>query len=153
MSEAPSSSSPAASATVSAASGAGAWGVGKILPMVMAFSLVGSVVFIPAFEGPVWKVPSGARKPLLAGAALLAGQAIFITLVIGMFTDTPRINVVYNARGLWSVIAVWLIGHWFGNREMHASRGVFLWRTAGATLMLAAIVVAIVGPFAPVLGW
>jgi drug/metabolite transporter (DMT)-like permease len=131
----------------------GLWGVGKLLPAVMAFSLVGSLAFIPAFEGPLRTIPRPARKPLLAGAMLLAAQAIFITLVIGLFNDTPRINVVYNARGLWSVIAVWLIGHWFSNREMHGSNGVFGWRVAGAILMLAAILVAILRPIERTWGW
>lgn len=131
----------------------GNWGIGRLLPTIMGFSLLGSFVFIPAFEGRLTAVPRAARWPLIAGAAFLAGQAVLITSVIGMFTDTPRINVVYNARGLWSVIAVWLIGHWFANREMHASREVFFWRVSGAILMLAAILIAILRPMERAWGW
>ena len=68
---------------------------------------------------------------------------------IGLFTDTPRINVVYNARGLWSVLAVWLVGHWWGNTERHAGRAAFLWRMAGAALLLGAIVIAVTHPITP----
>ena len=50
-----------------------------------------------------------------------------------------RANVIYSSRGLWSVVAVWAVGHWFGNREQHLGASVLRWRLAGAVLMMAAI--------------
>jgi hypothetical protein len=44
------------------------------------------------------------------------------------------------------VLAVWLVGHWWGNTERHAGRVALAWRLAGAALLLAAIVVAVVQP-------
>jgi hypothetical protein len=122
------------------------WGAGRLLATTMAFSAAASIAFVPLFEGRLRDVPRAAVGPLLAGAFLLAFQAMFITLAVGWFADTPRINVVYNARGLWSVLAVWLVGHWFGNRELTAGGGVLRWRVAGAGLLLAAILVAILQP-------
>jgi len=52
--------------------------------------------------------------------------------------------VVYSARGLWSVVAVWVLGPWFGNRERDRGAAVFRARLAGAALLLGAIVLAIV---------
>jgi hypothetical protein len=90
-------------------------------------------------RGPVW-------RPLLLGSVLIGVQALLLTRTLGLYPDTTRINVVYNSRGLWSVAAVWLVGHWWGNTERHAGRAVLLWRLAGAALLLGAIVVAVAQP-------
>jgi hypothetical protein len=71
---------------------------------------------------------------------------VSLVATLGLFPDTTRINVVYNSRGLWSVVAVWLVGHWWGNTERDAGRAALLWRFAGAALMLAAIVIAVTHP-------
>jgi hypothetical protein len=73
-------------------------------------------------------------------------QAVSLVATLGLYPDTTRINVVYNSRGLWSVLAVWLVGHWWGNTERHAGRAALLWRLAGAGLMLGAIAVAVAHP-------
>ena len=122
------------------------WGAGRLLAYTMGLSAAASLALVPLFEGRLRDVPRPAVRPLLAGAFLLAVQAVFITLAVGLYADTPRINVVYNARGLWSVLAVWLVGHWFGNAELRAGGIVLRWRAAGAALLLAAILVAILQP-------
>ena len=127
---------------------AGAWGVARLLPTVMALAAVMSLALVPAFEGPLRQLPRPARGPLLLGAALLGLQAVLLVRTLGLYPDTTRINVVYNSRGLWSVLAVWMVGHWWGNTERHAGATVFLWRMAGAALMLGAIVIAVVHPIA-----
>jgi len=60
-----------------------------------------------------------------------------------MFGDATAMNVVYSARGVWSVAAVWLIGHWFANTEAQLGGGVFRGRLAGALLMTSAIVLVV----------
>lgn len=122
------------------------WGVGRLLPAVMGISAVMSLVLWPAFEGRLRDLPRAARRPLLLGSIFLGIQALLLTRTLGLYPDTTRINVVYNSRGLWSVLAVWLVGHWWGNTERHAGRAVFLWRMAGAVLLLGAIVVAVLHP-------
>jgi drug/metabolite transporter (DMT)-like permease len=124
----------------------GAWGVGRLLPAVMFAAAVMSLALWPLFEGRLRDVPRPARGPLALGCVLLATQALLLTRTLGLYPDTTRINVVYNSRGLWSVIAVWLVGHWWGNTERHAGRAVLAWRLAGAALLLGAIVVAVVQP-------
>ena len=125
---------------------AGAWGVGRLLPAVMAAGAVLSLALWPLFEGPLPAVPRPAWRPLLLGAVLIGVQALLLTRTLGLYPDTTRINVVYNSRGLWSVLAVWLVGHWWGNTERHAGRAVLAWRLAGAALLLGAIVVAVTHP-------
>ena len=125
---------------------AGAWGVGRLLPAIMAWGAVLSLALWPLFEGPLTGVPRPARGALLLGSLLLGAQALLLVRTLGLYPDTTRINVVYNSRGVWSVLAVWAVGHWWGNTERHAGRAVFAWRLAGAALLLAAIVVAITHP-------
>ena len=123
-----------------------AWGIGRLLPASFAVAAVASLGLRPLFEGRLRDTPRAARGPLALGAVFMGVQAVLLVGTLGSFTDTTRINVVYNSRGLWSVPAVWAVGHWWGNTERHAGRGVFLWRLAGAGLMLGAIVIAVVQP-------
>ena len=58
---------------------------------------------------------------------------------ISLFGKATEVNVIYSTRGLWSVVAVWWIGHWFKNREQHLPRAVLLRRLAGAILLTAAV--------------
>ena len=125
---------------------AGAWGVGLLLPAVMGAAAVMSLALWPLFEGPLTGFPRPAWRPLLLGSVLIGVQALLLTRTLGLYPDTTRINVVYNSRGLWSVVAVWLVGHWWGNTERHAGRAVLAWRMAGAVLLLGAIVVAVARP-------
>jgi O-antigen ligase len=53
--------------------------------------------------------------------------------------------VLYSSRGLWSVLAVWLVGHWFANREQHHGARVLVWRFIGAALLMAAILIVLLG--------
>lgn len=123
-----------------------AWGVGRLLPTVMGCAAVMSLAIWPAFEGRLRDVSRAARGPLLLGALFMGLQAVSLVRTLGVYPDTTRINVVYNSRGLWSVLAVWLVGHWWGNTERHAGRSTLMWRLAGAALLLAAIVIAVVHP-------
>jgi drug/metabolite transporter (DMT)-like permease len=123
-----------------------AWGVGRLLPAGMAVAAVLSFALWPLFEGPLGQLPRPARGPLLLGAAFLGIQAVLLVRTLGIYPDTTRINIVYNTRGLWSVPAVWLVGHWWGNTERHAGRAALLWRLAGAALLLGAIVIAVMRP-------
>jgi drug/metabolite transporter (DMT)-like permease len=123
-----------------------AWGIGRLLPIAFAAAGVMSLGLRPLFEGRLRDMPRAARGPVALGALFMGVQAVLLVGTLGTHTDTTRINVVYNSRGLWSVLAVWAVGHWWANTERHAGRAVFLWRLAGAALMLGAIVVAVMQP-------
>jgi hypothetical protein len=55
------------------------------------------------------------------------------------FGNATATNVLYSSRGLWSVVVVWAVGHWFSNREQQLGASVLRWRLAGALLMITAI--------------
>lgn len=116
------------------------WGAGRFLPVMMGMAAVLSLP-LPRDETPQ---QAGARKWMTAGALLLAGQAIMLVSSIAIYQQATTANVMYSARGMWSVVIIWFIGHWFGNREREAGAKVFAWRTAGAVCLLAAILIALI---------
>ncbi len=67
---------------------------------------------------------------------------MFITS-ISIYRHATTANVLYSSRGLWSVVAVWGIGHWFTNREQHLGPRVLAWRLVGAILLMAALLMVL----------
>lgn len=120
-----------------------AWGVGRFLPILFVMVAILSLGFIPFIQGPLWAIPRPAWGWLAGGCLVLALQAVSLVSSIGAFGDATAMNIVYASRGLWSVLAVWLIGHWFANEEQHLGGSILRSRLIGAALMLAAITLVI----------
>jgi len=120
-----------------------AWGAGCFLPVMMAFVAVFSVVLIPLFQAPLAAIPRPAWRWLMGGCIFIASQSLVFVMAIAKFRAATSANIIYSSRGLWSVVAVWAVGHWFANREQHLGAGILRWRLAGAVLMMAAIVLAL----------
>jgi hypothetical protein len=79
----------------------------------------------------------------MAGAVCLAVQAILFVSSIAIYRQAAVANVVYSSRGLWSILAVWAVGHWVGNYEARVGGGHLAWRIAGATILIIAILCAV----------
>jgi drug/metabolite transporter (DMT)-like permease len=122
-----------------------AWGVGRFLPFVFGVVALLSLGLIPFFNAPLRNVPRAAWGWLVGGSLLLAMQAASMAYTLGVFGDATAVNIVYSVRGLWSVVAVWLVGHWFSNEEQRLASAVLRSRLIGAGLMLAAISLVVVG--------
>jgi drug/metabolite transporter (DMT)-like permease len=101
-----------------------------------------SAVWVLVWDRPALRVASEHRKPLFYGSFTLVLQSIGMGAALGFFNDAARVNVVYGSRGLWSILLVWLIGGWFGNRERHSDPEALKWRTFGCLTVTAAIIVA-----------
>ena len=121
------------------------WGVGRLLPITFILAALLSLCFVPFFSAPLSQIPRSAVPWLASGAFLMALQALSLVTAIGIWGDATSMNVVYSARGLWSVAAVWLIGHWFDNRERALGARTLKLRLAGAFAMTVAIVIAFIG--------
>lgn len=119
------------------------WGAPRFLPVMFGFCALFSLGFVPLFKEPLWSIPGAAWPWLLGGSLLVALQAMSLVTALAVFGDATAMNVIYSARGLWSVLAVWLVGHWFHNREQQLENRVLCWRLAGAVMMTAAIVVTL----------
>jgi drug/metabolite transporter (DMT)-like permease len=120
-----------------------AWGAGRLLPIVYAFNALFSLALIPKFGAPLSALPTQTLKWLVPGALLLGAQSIVFVGTLAIYGKAAVVNVIYSSRGLLSVAAVWLAGHWFKNTERHLGPRVLLWRLLGAVLMLSAIVLVI----------
>jgi drug/metabolite transporter (DMT)-like permease len=120
-----------------------AWGPGRFLPVMMMFVAGFSTLMIPLSLRRKETVPPGAWRPLLLGGFFIAVQGVLLITALAQFSKATTINVVYSARGLWSVAAVWWVGHWFGNLERDRGPAVLRARLAGAALLLAAIVLVV----------
>ncbi|WP_221032028.1 DMT family transporter [Actomonas aquatica] len=115
------------------------WGVGRYLPIMFGLLALLSFALFPVFSAPLRSIARPARPWLLGGATLLGVQAAGMGIAIGAFGDATAVNIVYSSRGLWAVLAVWWIGHWFKNEEQHLGPATLRLRLWGAALMLAAI--------------
>jgi drug/metabolite transporter (DMT)-like permease len=120
-----------------------AWGAGRFLPIMLGMSAVMSFGFIPFFREPLRALPREALPSLAMGALFMALQSLSLVSGLAIFGDATAMNVVYSARGIWSVAAVWFIGHWFSNNEGQLGGNVLRWRLAGAVLMTSAIVLVV----------
>ncbi len=117
-----------------------AWGIGRILPLIFGMNAVLSLSLIPMFKSPLRDIPRPVWRPLLAGSALLGIQSIIFVSTFAVYGRATAANIAYSSRGLWSVVLVFLVGHWFNNQEQHLGPKVMRWRLAGSTLMMTAIV-------------
>lgn len=120
-----------------------AWGAGNYFPPM--FLLVGllSCAFVPFFRAPLTAMPANAWRWVGPGAGLLAVNNAVFVLAIVLAGGATVANIIYSVRGLFSVVAVWAIGHWFTNDEKHLGARVLRLRLVGAGLMVAAIVLVL----------
>lgn len=121
-----------------------AWGAGRFLPVMMAFVAAlspGLRRFGKSQNLSAVAVPISSNGWLLGGAACFGLQAIMFVTCIALYGHAAVANVLYSSRGLWSVLAVWLVGHWFANRERQHGPRILAWRFVGAILLMTAIVI------------
>jgi drug/metabolite transporter (DMT)-like permease len=118
----------------------GAWGLAPYMTTMFFTMAALSCGLWPLFRRDGHVVSATNGKWLAAGSILLGIQACGVAWGIVTMGATTA-NVLYNSRGVWSVVLVWCVGHWFGNTERTRGRGVMLRRLAGSLLLLSAIVV------------
>lgn len=119
------------------------WGSGRLLPIMALYTAVFSLALLPMFRAPLRAIPGPAWPWLLGGVSLIGLQSFILITAVAVYGNATSVNIVYSSRGLWSVLAVWWIGHWFSNRECELGANVLGGRLAGAGLMTAAIVLVL----------
>jgi drug/metabolite transporter (DMT)-like permease len=119
------------------------WGAGRFLPIMMGFVALYSAVPVALGRRAMGEASAGSWRPLLLGGIFVAVQGALLISSLALYAKATTINVVYSARGLWSVLAVWGVGHWFGNREREHGAAVLRSRLLGAVLLLAAIILVV----------
>jgi len=116
-----------------------AWGRGAFLPVMFAFSSLLSLSLIPFFQQSLRCIPLAAWPTLLAAALFIAAQALAIVASVAFWQQVAVSNVIYSSRGLWSLLAVWLVGRYLQVSDSGLTPRVLLLRTCGALLLLASI--------------
>lgn len=120
------------------------WGAGRFLPLTFGLVALFSFGLIPVFQAPLRAIPAAAWRWLLPGAILLALQAASMAYTLGTHGRATVANILYSTRGLWSVLAIGLLGAWLGTAdEQKLPRAVFRRRLLGSGLMLAAVMLVL----------
>jgi hypothetical protein len=78
----------------------------------------------------------------LLGAVLVSLQSILFIGCLAVYGGATLANITYSARGLISVLLIWLVGHHFGNTEGTQNSRILVYRFLGAACMLVAILLA-----------
>ena len=120
-----------------------AWGFAQYAPSMFLTVGVCSLGLITFFPGPLASLSGETWRWLLAGSLLLSVQAGCIAVSIICFGQATLINILYASRGLWTVVLVWVIGHWFGNQERGHGHRVMARRMIGAGLLLVAVLLVV----------
>jgi drug/metabolite transporter (DMT)-like permease len=81
---------------------------------------------------------------LLWGSLLMALQFGLSLTVLTIYSDAPRMNVLYSTRGLWSVVLLIVLNRaGFGYQMEEISRRVMSFRLVGAGLLVVAVAVVV----------
>ena len=118
---------------------------GPMVALMFGSIAVYSVVLILLFKGSMLDISGTSWKWMTGGSTLLGGQAIAMAYIFSTFGDATVVNIIYSSRGVWSVVLVWCIGHWFANQESSMGKALLLRRLIGAVLMTCAILFALSG--------
>jgi drug/metabolite transporter (DMT)-like permease len=124
-------------------------GPGKFITLMSTTIALLTLGCIPWFRAPLRALTRPAWKWLLLGAVFTATQAVLVASSLAWFHDATRINVVYSTRGLWGIVLVWFVGHWFGSDERATAGHRMIWRAVGAMLLFIAVILAVRTPALP----
>lgn len=83
----------------------------------------------------------------LGGGFALGLQSLCIGWALCRYANATEANMIYSTRGLWGVLLVFAIGHWFGNTEAReAAPGVLRARLTGAIMLIVAVGLVLTNP-------
>ena len=116
-----------------------AFGFRRFAALQQVFTFGFSLLLIPFFSGSLRSMSGKCWGWLLGGSVIIVGQYYLLNWTISTYQDPTAMNILYSSRGIWSVILVWSIGSWFGNREGGLGWGIFWRRVVGAGFLFAAI--------------
>jgi uncharacterized membrane protein len=120
----------------------GGIGMTRFAPITFGSMAVYSLLLRGRFSAPLSALGTRTLAWAMAGGALLWLQCAGMVLAISLANEVTRTNILYNTRGIWSVLLVWAIGPWFGNQERTVGRKIMFLRLLGAILLLAAVFLA-----------
>lgn len=102
-----------------------------------------SLFFIPFFKKSLFAIDKPTWWWLLGGAFFGGLQGMIFDLAIAYYGKATAVNILYSSRGIWSILLVWMIGHWFSNTERHIGRKAMATRLIGSFILLGAIILVL----------
>ncbi|MGA1531384.1 MAG: hypothetical protein ACO398_11660, partial [Kiritimatiellia bacterium] len=121
---------------------AGDFGLPMFLFLAFLVNALLSFTFVPFFGGSFSAIPKGTWPWVIPACLLMAGQALLLNYTLAHFKQVAAINVIYNTRGLWSVVlgvvTIRLLSKPGITKE---SKKLLYLRFAGALLMCTAIAI------------
>lgn len=119
------------------------WGFTRFMPVMFGLVAIYSLAFIPFFKRPAFTVAPGGWRWLGGGSVLLGVQALMMAFSLATFGHATALNISYGSRGIFSVLLIWMAGHWFSNEERSMGRGIMTRRLIGAALLMGALILVI----------
>jgi len=117
----------------------GPFGFNRFLPVMFGTAGLLSFGLIPLFTKRPGLAPPASRLWAHAGCWLLALQAGIVGWSLSHFGRAPEQNIVYAARGLFSLFFVWLVGRSMGLGERGLPPRELARRLAGALLLIGCV--------------
>lgn len=99
--------------------------------------------FIPFFRGSFMHPPAGTWRWIILSAILMVLVEILFYGAVAFFGNPTAMNILYSSRGIWGIVLVWTIGHWFKNSEKEIGHSMMRRRLLGAVLLFLAIVLVL----------
>ncbi|MGF1449674.1 MAG: EamA family transporter [Opitutales bacterium] len=134
-----------AAADVQMATNAPKFGPAPFLVVMGLTNALLSMGFVPFFKGRFRELPRRSLPWFWAGAGLMGLQALIICGSLSSFGQETTVtqNILYSARGFWSILLVSVLGGLFGNLEQGLGPRVVAQRLVGTSLLLVAIVLVL----------
>lgn len=120
-----------------------AWGAGYFLPIALGFAAIFSSAFVRLADRPSELRQKGVGRLLVVAGALMAIQAIGMTVTLGLFGDATRVNIVYSLRGLWGVLLTWVLARKLSDSESTAGNRTMTMRLIGAVLIGVSVAISV----------
>jgi drug/metabolite transporter (DMT)-like permease len=121
----------------------GSYGKHAFLVIVMLVNAALSFFLIPFFHSPVKEIERSAWPWVIAGSLGMALQALVLTYTLATSGEVVVVNIIYSARGLFSVLIGLAIGLLFAVKIEQMSRRVRIQRMLGALMISVAIAIAL----------
>lgn len=119
------------------------WGAGYFLPIAFLCAALFSLAFARLADRPADLRRMGVVRLLFVGGALMALQAVGMTVTLGVFGDATRVNIVYSLRGIWGVLLTWILAHGVLKSGAQTSHRTMALRLIGAALIGVSVVIAV----------
>jgi drug/metabolite transporter (DMT)-like permease len=94
-------------------------------------------------EGSLWRLPAASLRWLWPGMLLMGVEALSFYCAIAYFSDPTTTNILYASRGVWSVVLVASVGHYFGIHESLKDKATLALRLTGAVCLFVALILVL----------